>query len=134
MSDEFDVGELFPAPARPRNRRSSRRPGLPAIPWYPVGHLALAVVTAAVAWAGLPVGVQDVAPAVRAGATTVSAVVSLFVWARFGPLASVAVTVVAGLLSFGAGTLALYAPVGVAVLAIAVVAGRALARRRDGEP
>lgn len=136
MSEEFDVAELFPTPARPRKRRAPRRPGLPAmpaLPWYPIGHLTLAVVTAAVVWAGLPVGVEGVAPTVHAGATTVSAVVSMVVWARFGPLAAVAVTVVAGLLSFGAGMLALYAPLAVAVLAVAVVAGRTLARLRDGE-
>lgn len=129
VSEEFDVAELF-RPAAPKGRR---RVAVPDLPWYPAAHLTLAVVTAAVVWLGLGLGAPDAPEAVRVGATTVAAVVSLVVWVRFGPLAAVVTTVVVGLLCAGAGTLALYAPVALAVVAVAAVVSRALRRRQGGE-
>lgn len=126
MSEEFDVADLFRPPSAKGRRVTD-------LPWYPVGHLTLAVVTAAVVWFGLPVGVDDVPGWVRAGATTLAALVSLVVWARFGPLPAVVTTVAVGVLSVGAGTLALFAPVAVAVVAVTVVVSRALGRRKDGD-
>lgn len=131
VSQEFDVAELFRPPA-PKGRR--RGPVLAATPWYPVGHLALAAVTAAVVWFVLPVGVQTVPATIRAAATTLAAVASLLVWARFGPLVAAVSTIAVGVLCAGAGTLALYAPLAVAVIALAVVISRGLRRRRDGAP
>lgn len=127
VSEEFDVADLFPAPARRRTRRSFTT----AVPWYPLGHLVTAVLTAAVTWFGLSFGAPDAPAAVQVAATTVAAVVSLVLWARFGPPAAAVAVVVAGLLSAGAGALALYAPLAVALVAVTVVALRALGSRGE---
>ena len=126
--DQFDVADLFPAASSQARRHAAVK-----VPWYPLGHLGLAAMTAAATWVVLPTTLESGNAQLRAGVAVAAAVTSAAAWVRTTPAWALVVSLLIVAAAASAGLLAGYAPVAVAMIAAAALVARKVARDRKGD-
>ena len=124
--EEFDVGALFPAVKETKERRTSSV----RVPWSPIGHVGLAVLTAAGVVTGLDASGVGFAPGIVAVAAVLVVVASLVIWSQWGPLWAVVSAFLLVTLSVTATLLTVYTPAVLAVLAVTTLVIRSVRRPR----